>query len=144
MTHEPLTRWRCDVCEKWITSAEDGYVLWEVEPNGVCDFQIVHQGECDADIASRSEALPSFLGPNGLARLTAFLSLGPARPGSRPVHATDADGWVDLVRRVQLPFYEEARAELQRKSAAGEYGGWNEAAPYLQENLRGLANPASD
>lgn len=92
-----------------------GCLLWEVGADGFRDFKLVH-----------------------------LLSLGPVWPGSRPVHETDADRWVDLVRCAQLPFYEEARTAFQGKSAAKEYGGWNEAAPYLQENLQRLANAAGD
>lgn len=144
MSYEPLKRWRCDVCGGWIEAADKGYVRWLTGPEGVGNFEVVHQGDCDDGEAPYALALRELLGPDGLARLTALLSPGLLKAGMSPAHLVNLDQWVDLVRRLQLPYYEEARERLQQRSTAYEHAGWDEAAPYLQENLHDLASIATD
>ena len=144
MTYEPLKRWRCDGCGKWIESADKGYVRWLTGSGGAGDFKVVHQGDCDDGEAPYAMALPEFLGPDGLARLTALLSPGPLKRGVSAAHAVNLDQWVDLVRRLQLPFYEEARERLHQSSTAKEHAGWDESAPYLRAHLQSLAEKPTD
>lgn len=139
---EPLSKWKCDVCGGFIESADDGYVLWKSDANHRSyGFKIIHQGKCDNHSYPLSAALSDFLGPRGLTTLLAMLSLGPvAKNLSRPTHCdvADLDEFVDFVRRVQIPYYEEARPCFNNLDLLRAYSGANEICPYLPEELAGI------
>jgi len=75
-------------------------------------FKIVHQTVCDQDNQNASADLGDFFGVEGLTYLLTFLSSGPdnvgGKKGQLPI-GKNLDGYVDFVRRVQVPYYEEAR-----------------------------------
>jgi hypothetical protein len=69
----------CDVCGDRI-AAKDGYVVWKTTDDlKSSGFKIIHQGRCDRRDYPASAALSDFLGPEGVAQLLAFLSLGPIK-----------------------------------------------------------------
>lgn len=112
----PLEQWICDECGK-LVGVEDGTVLWNraYPGNGELpafhtDFIIVHN-KCDKNEPSRPQSLPlaELVGPKGLMRLTEMLSGGPFRPGMTYLPDPDFKSYVDLFRRLHVPFYEEAR-----------------------------------
>lgn len=141
----PLTTWTCDVCGGPVT-VDDGYVTWSHVNGAEHGFKIIHQSRCDRDLDSSSAALADFLGPDGLAKLTAFLSPGafmvatydPVRLNGAAYRIADLHQFVDFFRRVQLPFYEEARASLRSPSEDMRdlLSDSNEISPYLQSALR--------
>jgi hypothetical protein len=51
----------------------------------------------------------------------------------------DMDAYVDLIRRLQTPWYEEARSFFQTESIQNGWGIANEVAPYDPESLRQIA-----
>ena len=141
-SNKPLTRWRCDRCGEWIEDASKGYVIWGSHGDTKPDFEIIHQGKCDNDAKPRSQPLNDFLGSDGLARLTSMLSYGIVRDCEPPgdlhrVH--DLDQFVDFMRRVQLPNYEEARSYLLSAEAKEELSSASESYPYLQKHLKDAA-----
>lgn len=146
----PLTTWTCDTCGQEISRAEDGYVVWR--PTSAASpqagYRIVHKNNgngttCDPGSQNgyqASRALPDFLGPDGLAALLAMLSPGPLKgPAGGDLEVRDLDEWVDLVRRVQTPWYEQARVRFQDEQIQQDHADSNETWPYLPDTLRRIA-----
>lgn len=136
---KPLEQWYCDTCGHVIESPSDGYVIWKTDDNQKSsNFKIIHQGKCDQKSYISSAALPDFLGQNGLAYLTGFLSIGPVKEkigqGSH-CDIKDMDEFVDFFRRLQIPHYEEARRRFSDHEVLERLSDWNEIAPYFPEEL---------
>lgn len=140
----PLTQWRCDKCGGPVTAA-NGYVVWADKLEEDHSFRIIHQKLCD-DSHRYMSSLPlaDFLGADGLSKLMTFLSFGPLSetPGEEVIawRLKDVNLFVDFLRRVQIPFYEEARAWFSDPDERERMGDWNEFAPYAQDNLRKMAS----
>lgn len=92
----------------------DGHVSWNHEGRATndagfpTDFTITHL-ECDN--SSRSVGLPlgSLLDLQGLMLLTGMLSDGPFRPGKAFRSGSNFDSYTEILRRLHVPYYEEAR-----------------------------------
>ncbi|MFJ8963317.1 hypothetical protein ACIRG5_28420 [Lentzea sp. NPDC102401] len=149
----PLQHWNCDVCHDPLSSdPNDGLVVWrDRRVNNrfeYFDFKIVHKTildapeprRCDPGSAAGYSAnldLDHFLGPNGLAMLLSWLSPGPIKGGDYShIAVSDLNAYVDFVRRVQTPFYEEARPRLSDENTLHWLGDANEYYPYLPDTLR--------
>ncbi|MDT3678901.1 MAG: hypothetical protein ROZ64_08705 [Burkholderiaceae bacterium] len=135
----PLTRWYCDTCEEQIEKAEDGYVVWKnPDSHGPHSFKIIHQRRCDPKRHHFSQALADFLGPDGLAHATTLLSVGTVmkRRGIKSSAPGDVDAWVDFVRRLQLPYYEEARRCFKDPEYRDDMSDANEVLSYLERSLK--------
>ncbi len=142
---QPLTAWKCDACLESITDVKDGHVVWRVErePYRSYDFKIIHRGRCDPGQAFvNSYALEVFLGPEGLTMLLSWVAnAGIMRPERQSIREVDnLEEWADLVRRVQVPWYEEARDRLRDSDIQEWLSDGNEYYPYLPEVLEKIAN----
>ncbi|MFC0115663.1 hypothetical protein [Kibdelosporangium aridum] len=112
----PLQSWRCDTCRSPIDDATLGIVTWRHDDDGCyLDFRIVHKNmnglQCDPGSENGfidSLEIVNFLGPAGLGELLSWISTSRAG-GARARGVVDLEAYGDLVRRLQLPFYEEAR-----------------------------------
>ena len=140
--HEPLTNWFCDRCGEVIENIDAGHVVWRRDQDlREYDFSIIHR-TCDVGNQFPCwEELRDFVGSDGLSELLSFVSLGPfiSQPGVASTRGpADNDQFVDLIRRVQLPYYEEARQYFSREGMAERMAGENEVAPYRVERLREL------
>mgnify|MGYP003351512562 CR=1 FL=1 len=139
---KPLTVWYCDICGGRIEDINEGYVIWKTSPGIRAEnLTVIHQTKCDSNDFPASAALKDFVGPEGLAYLLSFLSLGPimARRGQKSHSSVvDLDGFVDFVRRVQTPYYEEARRAFGAEKLREWFSDSNEVAPYLPERLKGI------
>lgn len=62
----------------------------------------------------------------------------PDRESARDVASLEE--WADLVRRVQVPWYEEARQHLRDPEVQDYLADSNEYFPYLPETLEKVAN----
>ena len=136
---KPLARWYCDVCNEVIDDAKKGYVIWKSsKAKKYHGFKIIHQVRCDLDDHIASNALQDFLGERGAAYLLSFLSGGSllARIGQSSRSVSDLDEFVDLFRRCQTPYYEEARRKFADPDVREDFGDRNEYAPYLPETLK--------
>lgn len=143
----PLTTWYCDVCGDPIDDIERAYVIWKATDDGEAhDFRIIHQKQCDRQGFPASMPLKAFLGEAGLAYVLSMLSVGPLKaeldeiPRVRIVNMHE---FVDFVRRVQTPFYEEARRHFGEETVLGQYSDATEVFPYLPEQLRRIAEEHS-
>ncbi|MET0283260.1 MAG: hypothetical protein ABW352_02275 [Polyangiales bacterium] len=104
---EPFTRWRCDECGQPIEQACDGWVEWRERDGVLCDFRIVHhvsaspRGEqgCYGSNISGNMLMEETLGVDGLAWLLGVLAKT----------AVERAQFAELMRRLQVPFYEMAR-----------------------------------
>lgn len=141
----PLEVWTCDTCGDEIDSVAVGVVIWRsLDPFPKAGgFKIVHQDRCDPGNSggyTLSSPLADFLGHDGLAMLLTFLSLGPLHePSERMPQIVDFDEFVDFVRRVQTPWYEEARACFDDWEVREDYWDANEYGPYVSESLKRIA-----
>jgi hypothetical protein len=89
-----------------------------------------------------STELSSFLGADGLAYAMSLLSPGPIM-GDSALRVRDFDGFVDLVRRTQTPWYEEARQFWHTEHTKDLQADANEVAPYVPDELKRIAEENS-
>jgi len=133
-------KWYCDVCGESINDVKDGYVIWKSDAQLKShDFKIIHRQKCDIKQYPSSAALEDFIGVDGLAKLLSMLSLGPIKENlgaGKHRDIADTDEFVDFVRRVQTPNYEEARRKFGDPDLLDDFSDSNEIAPYLQERLQ--------
>lgn len=133
---KPLTVWYCDKCGNRIENMNDGYVIWNRDSSSAyCGFAIIHQNKCDNKSFPLSAALRDFLGVSGLVLLTSLLSAGPIIGGKPHNQVTDMDEFIDFFRRLQLPYYEEARQLFDRSDLRDDYYDHSEVSPYQPEIL---------
>jgi hypothetical protein len=140
---QPLTYWYCDVCGEKIENVVGGYVIWKSGGLKAHGFKIIHQGKCDTNEYPSSAALSDFLGHAGLAYLFSKLSLGPVMLNngqSSHCQIEDFDEFVDFMRRVQVPHYEEARRHFNNRNLLEDLSDANEVYPYLPEQLESISN----
>lgn len=135
----PLSTWRCDVCGEVTVTPQDGYVAWRHDggTGPKVDIKIFHKARCDPgrEYAS-SGALEDFLGSDGLTTALSWLSPGLVRNydyATPPVKSLSE--YVDFVRRVQTPHYEEARDALRSEELQDDLNDANEVFPYVQSSL---------
>lgn len=122
----PLKQWICDTCCEIIKSPEEGWVEWlqdKSDPHKAYDFRIEHHatysphalggGNCykyDQNWNRAGNPLSSFVGEDGLAYLLSFLDSGRyISPDYNGPEVSDIRGFVELIRRLHMPYYKEAR-----------------------------------
>lgn len=154
MRLEPLHQWICDECEELIAEPRHGYLEWlavEEDRFKAHGFRIVHHsprsprrpdGNCyryKSHRGRRDMSLDTYIGSNGVPGLLMLLDPGPRHlpeftgPGVRDVRE-----WVELFRRLHIPYYEEARLYWDRAEKDGYFDGANELCMYLPDNLKQL------
>lgn len=134
----PLASWICDSCQNEIDNPSGALVVWRMDSEfHYGDFRIVHKGpRCDPERDMLSLELSDFVGANGLALLLSWLSLGPIRRGEKRQRIVDMDKFVDLVRRLHTPAYEEARQYFGMGTVRDAYVESREDAPYVPASLK--------
>ena len=143
---EPLTKWRCDTCQGPITDVEKAVVVARCDEElRLSDFRLVHKSmdgrHCDPGDRGGYESsweLGDLLGEDGLASLLAFLSPGPLRGGNAN-RIVDVDEFVDLVRRLHTPYYEEARPRFTEPEVVNDLADTSEDWPYVPAVLKRIA-----
>ena len=141
--------WVCDICSDPIPTSRVGLVIWrDSDERPMYDFKIVHKSmdawrcweRAEADGYRASYELGWCIGIDGLTNLLSWLSRGPVDGGGHPdVVFEDLDGYVDLARRLQTPYYEEARRRFREQEVRERLGGVNPQFPYTLDNLRWAA-----
>lgn len=124
----PLRAWICDTCGDLITDPTKGLVTWRKASNNTdYDFKIVHKSirsdpepyNCDPGAETGyiyHLDIEKLLGVDGLTLLLSWISVGPLKGGGGTITTSkDLDSYVDLVRRVQIPYYEEARHSFRMR-----------------------------
>jgi hypothetical protein len=137
-----VKRWRCDVCGEWVTP-EEGYVLWGHKDHMNVGFQIIHQKRCDRNDKPASCSLKDFMGPDGLTRALALMSVGPIilnnHPDSEFAQKVNTDEFADFLRRLFVPNYEEARPNFDKHEVLDDWHDAGETRPYMQDALIRIA-----
>jgi hypothetical protein len=120
---QPLTQWICDTCGEPV-GIQSGWLEWldgrdwrTGAKRGPHSFHIVHNRKRCFQNDGRDECsdnhLQYFLGPSGLAYL---LSIIDPEIGDGP--PADMAEYLEVFRRLQIPFYEEARPRLVEETRA--------------------------
>lgn len=150
----PLETWVCDECGDEISEVSEGTVIWKSDAQDehrAYDFRIVHKNlgaareGCDPGNKAGYQSnldIAEFIGDGGVAHLLAFLSIGPLRQPSGDGYfprVKDLDEFVDLFRRLQTPWYEEARRRFDDQEVQYRLSDANEVYPYLPVTLERVA-----
>lgn len=115
----PLTQFICDVCKEIIVSPSAGWLEWRCNAQKACEgLRIVHHAtasplkptrncyysrrERDGDVA-----LNTCTGPDGLIRLLSFFV---DKFDGRGLTSGEAKEAAEIIRRLHVPGYEEARS----------------------------------
>lgn len=154
MTQTTPDKWYCDSCGEAITDPNLSLATWREDKDlRGYDYRIVHKNtggrSCDPGSPAgfrASTEVSNYLGADGLAELLAHLSLGPliASSGDSLCRVADMDGFVDLIRRMQAPYYEEARRHFGCEAVRQEYGDANQMLPYTPRSLQHIATLCVD
>jgi len=156
---EPLQQWICDYCGEIINSPDEGWLEWISEKineqfvRKAFGFRIVHHrpfspiegnenGGCYHYSKKQLPAgisLRDFVGPKGVPNLLTFLDVGPYHSLEyRGPGVKDIREYVELVRRLTIPYYEEALLYWGEAMSQGYFDSANEVWIYLPENLKEL------
>jgi hypothetical protein len=137
MKLKPLQQFICDECGEVIKKVEDGWLEWIHERRGpIHGFRIVHivrasprfkkGGSCyyPDRLNASDNHLIYFAGPDGLSVLLSFLEK----------KLSDPRELADIIRRLHVPHYEEARPYLEQARDAGII----RSIEYSQEELKAV------
>ena len=128
---KPLEQWCCDTCGDVIDGPTNGCVEWHTthRTNTVSGFRIVHRSsKCTyrsielATLGRTSSLLPLLdaLNPSGLGHMLGLLEEA-VKEGS--VREEALSEFVEALRRLQIPYYEEARLAWQAGLKEGIHDG---------------------
>lgn len=140
MRLQPLQQWKCDACGQIIERPDVGWVEWLAGPTQgtkAHGFRIVHNSSrCQYPSNARVHDMHLFhlVGPDGLATLLALLAPGRSA-GSRDGGVASLDEWAELVRRLHVAYYEEARQYWADAEADHFFAEPEQQAPYSQATL---------
>jgi hypothetical protein len=144
----PLEEWICDVCGEIIESPENAYVIWkDDQEKGARSFKIIHHGRCDLKDHGSSMPLSKYLGKDGLTHLLAFWSVGPIKEKlgiQNYANIKNDSEFVDFVRRVQIPYYEEDRQYFYESDVIEKMSDANEVFPYQPDILKEIVEEHED
>lgn len=149
----PLMQWVCDTCKEIIEEPGHGYVEYKWDPDSDFllryGFRVVHQAlhspyrkngaNCYYPNNERGGdwALTDCLGERGIVLLTSWID--PGKEFARSFHASgvkDLREWVVVMRRLHVPFYEEARFFFSQAHSDDNMGGSNELLFYSPKGLQ--------
>ena len=151
---KPLEQWSCDTCNRIIEKPEDGRLEWIWSNGCASGFKIVHRSRRCAQYADHEFLadmdLDELRGVRGLIILKVLLDSGPwdaAAPAGIAVAA--AKEFIEVVFRLHIAYYEEARPFLSAFKAEGMFGGPLEPGPSTSEGLKAIiegngGDPAPD
>jgi len=139
---EPLQEWICDTCGR-VTDIDDGWLEWLSPKTGPHSFRITHRKDrCfkHTDHNDRSDMhLEEFVGANGLQGFLAMLDVGPILDprGPRP-DPPETRSLVEVMRRLHIPHYEEARQYFNQARADGYFSDHNEVSIFQPKTCRAI------
>jgi hypothetical protein len=157
---EPLKQFVCDKCGQIIEKPEDGWVEW-LHPEDPATgkrknqgFKIVHHSKAsplsdgtrnvrcyhyDNNPLRSDNHLEYFLGENGLSMLYAMVDPGPHfSDGDDVPEVVDFREYMEFLRRLTIPYYEEARIYWSDAKLDGFFSDGNEYWTYLPSTLQWL------
>lgn len=157
---KPLEQFICDTCGEIIKSRNEGIVEWISKTNQTSNnleihsHKIVHhfphspltgENRCyqlnDAS-GQATVQLNNFMNPNNIiARILKPLDIGPLfdKHYSGPA-ITDFRDYVEIIKRLTIPYYEEARLYWQEAVNDGFLEGKHEISAYSVDTLKAIVN----
>jgi len=127
----PLGQWCCDSCGDLIDGPERGCIEWHTtrRTNTVSGFRIVHRSskctyqEIELATLGRTSSLLPLTGAIEAPGLGCMLGLleGAMRDGS--IREQGLDELIEVMRRLHIPYYEEARLAWQAGIQEGIHDG---------------------
>lgn len=143
----PLKQWYCDNCGEVINKPGDGWFEWyhEIGEQGNNEgYRIVHNDrKCMyddrrllAENKSRSDMhLTAYIGLDGLISLLSHIEFNDAKDNSE---------LVEIIRRLHIPYYEEARKYHHVAEEEGFFSEENEITRYLQSTSKDIIENFKD
>ncbi len=160
MKLEPLQQWICDECGELIDGAEQGWLEWlSLMDKPAWGFRIVHHISFSPSLPRgphegcygygsalerKDNHLNIFVGIDGLSKLLYFVDYGQVDPGDSGPHFKSAHEFAEIFRRLQIPYYEEARQYWAKAQNDGYFDDANEVSPYFQGSLRRIIEKYGD
>lgn len=144
--------WICDKCKKPIHAADQGWLEWHDDSAGrACNFKIVHHSSYSPlknaegcyfhgnQVTRQDCHLDEFVGPDGLvailSKLDAGIHIDPKRKGKG---VADTREFAELIRRLHVPHYDEARPLMANADSMLWPADFNELSVYSQKTLKQL------
>ncbi len=123
-------------------AADGGLLAFRTQPHApyaAGGFRILHVSCREPDDAELATVrLEACLDRDGLSLLLGFLSAGPGRRPEPGLTVADVDEFVDLIRRLHVPFYEPARRRFGEPHVRRTMLRADRASPYQSPALRKL------
>ncbi|MBA4316776.1 MAG: hypothetical protein C0412_00090 [Flavobacterium sp.] len=140
----PLNQFICDHCKNIIRNPEEGYLSW-IENNTEYGIRIVHNLHSDHYAHTNRKCFPNdpdpldgelgqFLGASGLGLLTHIMY----NKETQTLLSGTWSNFFEIIRRLQIPYYEEARAYFNKANEQGVFSDVNEKDMYTPEFLQML------
>lgn len=135
----PLEQWYCDNCGEVINEPNDGWLEWYHEQGEIGNnegYRIVHHDrkcmynskKLSLENKSLSDMhLSDFIGSDGLVTLLSHIEFNDVKDNSE---------LVEIIRRLHVPYYEEARKYHHVAEENGFFSGENEVTRYLQDTSK--------
>lgn len=153
---KPLEQFYCDTCDELIEKPEHGWFEWikERDDEGNLinyNFRICHhKRDCQELIKHPHVAdipLSDFIKERGIIRLLNFIDMG-----KTIINDSNYEGpmiknyreFVEVFRRLTLPYYEEARRYWDIADSNGDHYGVNEVALYVPDRLKKIIEEYAD
>lgn len=150
----PLTQWYCDSCGEVVQKPEHGYVVWSKSKTSEGYFldhshKIIHikphsprnpRGTCDDDRERYPASLPllEWIGAKGIIRILSVIDPGIYHQENyRGPRIRDMREWAEFLRRLHLPYYEEARRYWDR-AMAEYFDDVNEVRMFMPDYLKDM------
>lgn len=140
---KPLEQWQCDSCGNIIEKVADGVLEWIDQDGSVQEFKIVHKRSCSHQIKHydrKTRELENFVGPKGMPSIVLFFdSREEINPGRSSINKDqDMRELVELIKRLNLAYYEQARIYWTKATNNGFFTGGDTAWMYLPSTLKKL------
>lgn len=146
---KPLEQFYCDTCGELINTVEEGYVEWlsstDYSSRQITnqEFSIIHnKRECSSrnrNDSQQSASLKDFTKEKGLVNLLSKIDCGPIHnPNFNGPNISEFRIYLEFMRRLTLPYYEEARKYWTEAVGDGYFNDMNEIKIYLPDTLKGL------
>jgi len=137
---KPLQEWICDVCDKVIEKPEDGFITASInKQEEYYGFKICHKEKCADNNRLPFSELQKLLGENGINNFLSLISAGLFKNelGEKSrILVENFDEFVDLFRRLQIPYYEEARTKFNNQKVIEYFSDSNEVGFYFSKELK--------
>jgi hypothetical protein len=145
---QPLKQWVCDKCHEVISEVKDGWIEWVRGDKGKAhSFKIVHPRAASPlggpegcyihthRFGRQDSHLVEFVDHDGMAYLIRFRDVGYLDPQDSGPDVESTRELAELMRRLTIPYYEEARLYWNAAESDSYFDGGNEIWVYSQNCL---------